>query len=416
MRAQCAGHGRGAAGGAVSGRPLIDLIYIDSGAGHRAAAQALEAVIREQQRPWDVRLLGAQDLLNSIDFIRKYTGIPFEEIYNILLRRGWTMGSRQLLVISHLLIRMSHRSQVRVLEEHWRERPADMLVSLIPHYNRALRQAFAHACPGRPLVTIMTDIADYPPHFWIENQDQYVICGSERAEEQARSLGLPRERILAMSGMILNPRFHKAPAPDRASGRKQLGLDPDRPTGLVLFGGIGSHDTVRVVEALNRAESPVQLIVICGRHEQSLQALQAMNTRLPMHIEGFTKEVPYFMGLADFFIGKPGPGAISEALAMNLPVVVECNIRTMIHERYNAQWIREQQVGLVVRSFDKLGEAIAELLEPDRFQQFQANASRLRNTAVYDAVRWLDWILEKHGAGTEGVASQANINRRLTLA
>jgi Glycosyltransferase family 28 C-terminal domain len=381
----------------MSGRPIIDLIYIDSGAGHRAAAQALEAVIGEQQRPWDVRLLGAQELLNSIDFIRKYTGIPFEEVYNILLRRGWTRGSRQLLAVSHLLIRLSHRSQVRVLEEHWRERPADMLVSLIAHYNRALCQAFARACPGRPFVTVMTDIADYPPHFWIENQEQYLICGSERAGEQARSLGLPQDRVLPMSGMILNPGFHKASIPDRVSGRIQLGLDPERPTGLVLFGGIGSNDTVRVVRALNRAGSPVQLIVICGRHEESLRALRATKAHIPIHIEGFTKEVPYFMGLADFFIGKPGPGSISEALAMNLPVVVECNIRTMVHERYNAQWIREQQVGLVVDSFDKLGDAVAEMLQPDRFRQFKANASGLRNSAVYDAVRWLNYILETHG-------------------
>ena len=162
-------------------RPVVDLIFIDSGGGHRAAARSLGAAVCELQKPWDLRLHGAQDLLDSIDFIRKATGVPFQEIYNIMLRRGWTMGSRQLTPVMHLLIRMTHRRQVRVLEQHWRENPVDMVVSVIPHYNRALRQAFALACPGRPFVTIMTDIVDYPPHFWIENQDQYLICGSERA-------------------------------------------------------------------------------------------------------------------------------------------------------------------------------------------------------------------------------------------
>jgi Glycosyltransferase family 28 C-terminal domain len=404
---------------AVNGRPLIDLIYIDSGGGHRAAAQAIQAVVNEQQRPWNLCLHGAQDLLNSIDFIRKTTGIPFEEVYNILLRRGWTRGSRQLIVVSHLLIRLSHHRQVQVLEQHWRQHPVDMVVSLIPHYNRALCEAFAHACPGRPFVTIMTDIADYPPHFWIENQDQYLICGSERARQQARSLNFPRDRMLPVSGMILHPRFHKAPesTPDRANGRIQLGLRPDLPTGLVLFGGIGSTDTVRVVRALNWPGSSVQLIVLCGRHEASLNALRAMDAHIPMHVEGFTREVPYFMGLADFFIGKPGPGSISEALAMNLPVIIECNGRTMVHERYNAQWVREQQVGLVVNSFDRVGEAVAELLQPDCYRGLKNNTARLHNSAVYDAVQWLDSVLEKHGpAGTAPPLSQANINRRLTLA
>lgn len=405
----------------MSSQPVIDLIYIDSGGGHRAAAQAIQAVVNQQQRPWTLCLHGAQDLLNPIDFIRKATGIPFQEIYNILLRRGWTRGSRQLIFLSHLLIRMSHRSQVEVLEQHWRQHPADMVVSLIPHYNRALREAYERACPGHPYVTILTDIADYPPHFWIEQQDQYVICGSEHARAQALSLNLPSERVLSMSGMVLHPRFHQqaesGSAADRVRGRVRLGLQPDLPTGLVLFGGIGSNDMVRVVRALNHSDIGVQLIALCGRHEESMRALQAMDLHIPIHVEGFTREVPHFMSLADFFIGKPGPGSISEALAMNLPVIVECNIRTMVHERYNAQWVREKQVGLVVEDFDKVDLAVRELLTPDFYRRLRANAAALRNMAVYDAVEWLGWILEKQPViGTEPSGPQANINPRLTLA
>jgi hypothetical protein len=405
----------------VNRPPVVDLIYIDSGGGHRAAARSLEAAACEQQKPWDLRLHGAQDLLDSIDFIRKATGVPFQEIYNIMLRRGWTMGTRQLIPVMHLLIRLTHGRQVRVLEQHWKDHPADMVVSLIPHYNRALRQAFERACPGRPFVTIMTDIVDYPPHFWIENQDQYLICGSERARQQAMSLNFPSERVLPMSGMILDPRFHAPRRPEnareRGEGRLRLGLLPDLPTGLVLFGGVGSNDAVRVVRALNRPGMGVQLIVLCGRHEESLRALRAVEAHIPMHVEGFTRDVSHYMSLADFFIGKPGPGSISEALAMSLPVIVECNIRTMVHERYNAHWIREQQLGLVVTTFDKLGEAIPELLDPGRFHRFRTNAARIRNSAVYDAVQWLDSILENHGtSGTEATLLRPNFNQRLTPA
>jgi len=382
----------------MSGNPAIDLIYIDSGGGHRAAARALEAVVAEQQRPWNLRLLCVQDLLDSIDFIRKTTGIPFQEIYNIMLRRGWTLGTAQMIPAMHLVIRMLHRQQVEVLERHWRSHPADMVVSLIPHYNRALREAFAAACPGRPFVTILTDIADYPPHFWIERQEQYIICGSERAVEQARELGLPANRILPVSGMILHPRFYGAPPADRAEVRQRLGLRPDLPTGLVMFGGEGSHDTVRVARALNRAASGVQLILLCGRHKESAQALRAMQPKIPMFVEGFTREVPYYMTLADFFIGKPGPGSISEALTMKLPVIVERNIRTLAQERYNADWILERQVGLVVSSYDRVARAVAELLKPERYAQFRANAAACQNRAVYEAVEWLAEILRRQGA------------------
>ena len=378
----------------------IDLIYIDSGGGHRAAARAVEAAVREQQRPWELRLRSVQDLLDPIDFIRKTTGIPFQDVYNIMLRRGWTRGSTQLIPVMHWIIRALHRKQVALFERHWRQHPAEMVVSVIPHYNRALRQAFARACPGRPFVTILTDIADYPPNFWIERQEQYLVCGSDRAVEQARTLGIPGNRILRTSGMILDPRFHAPPDLDRAAERSKLGLEPDRRTVLVLFGGEGSTDLVRVARRLNRAALPIQLIVLCGRHEESLRRLRAMRTRIPMFVEGFTRDVPYYMSLADLFIGKPGPGSISEALAMKLPVIVERNARTLAQERYNADWILEQGVGVVVEDLAGIAGAVRELLEPDRYMRLRGNAAALRNRAVYETVECLDAILANHREGS----------------
>ena len=338
-----------------------------------------------------------QDLLYSIDVIRKLTGIPFPEVYNIMLRRGWTLGTAQLIPPMHLAIRIFHDAQVRALAGHWSQDPPHMVVSLIPHYNRAIKQALAQVCPAAALVTILTDIADYPPHFWIERQDQHVICGSRRAAAQARALGYPESRILRTSGMILNPNFY-APRPlDRAAERIRLGLHPDLPTALVSFGGEGSMDALKVARAINRSRSDVQMIVLCGRHQEVSRKLRAMCHRVPVHVEGFTTEVPFYMRLADFFVGKPGPGSISEALAMRLPVIVERNPWTLAHERYNTDWIVEQQVGMVVSNFSHIGEAVAELLSPPRYERYRANAAALKNAAVYEIPDLLAKVLEGHG-------------------
>jgi 1,2-diacylglycerol 3-beta-galactosyltransferase len=371
----------------------IDLIFIDSGGGHRAAAAALSEVIRLQHRPWDLRLLNIQDLLDSIDFIRKSTGIQFQELYNIMLRRNWTLGAAHLIPVMHMLIRLLHKEQVRLLEQQWKWDRPDMVVSLIPHYNRALKQALERTCPGAPLVTILTDIADYPPHFWIERQDQYVICGSNRAAEQALALGLPRTRLLQVSGMILNPRFYAPPNLDRNAERVRLGLRPGLPTGLVLFGGQGSMDMVKIARVLNNAAAGVQLILLCGRNETVANRLRALPRRIPMFVEGFTNDIPYYMALSDFFIGKAGPGSISEALAMRLPVIVERNAWTLPQERYNADWIQEQQVGMALKSFSEIGEAISELLNPETLGRFRDNAAAIRNFAVYEIPDLLDKIL-----------------------
>jgi len=215
-----------------------------------------------------------------------------------------------------------------------------------------------------PLVTILTDIADYPPHFWIERQEQYVICGSRRAVDQARALGLAPSHIFQVSGMILNPRFHQPPAVDRARELIRLGLDPGRPTGIVMFGGEGSMEMVKIAKALNQSDLKTQLILLCGKHQAAARALRTIEPRIPMRIEGFTRDVPYFMSLGDYFIGKPGPGSISEALAMRLPVVVESNAWTLAHERYNAEWILEQGAGVVVSSFSKVADCRSRTAAP----------------------------------------------------
>ncbi|MBZ5563163.1 MAG: hypothetical protein LAP13_12180 [Acidobacteriia bacterium] len=58
------------------------------------------------------------------------------------------------------------------------------------------------------MVTILTDLADYPPLFWIEPQDQFFVCGSGKAVEQAQEVGIAEDRIYRTSGMIIHPRFY----------------------------------------------------------------------------------------------------------------------------------------------------------------------------------------------------------------
>jgi 1,2-diacylglycerol 3-beta-galactosyltransferase len=382
----------------------VALIYVDSGSGHRAAATALSEVIRQQQRPWALEMFSIQDLLDSVDFIRKFTGIPFQDLYNILLRHGWTAGSAHLIRLAHLLIRLSHRSQVGVLERFWAQSRPNMVVSLIPHYNRALKEALDRGWPGVPFVTLLTDIADYPPHFWIERQDQHVICGSERAVAQAREMGISPDRILRTSGMIVHPNFYEPLKINRDAERTRLGLRPDVLTGLVLFGGEGSKEMVHVAQALNRAECRVQLILLCGKNKEAISELRTMDLRIPMLIEGFTRDVPFYMELSDFFIGKPGPGSISEALVKRLPVVVERNAWTMAHERHNADWIAEQGVGLVVRSFShEICAAVRILLVPEEYTRFRKRVESIRNFAVYEIPGLLENILSRRGedANTE---------------
>ncbi len=379
----------------MANRQRIDLIYIDSGGGHRASALALQEVIVRQKRPWDIRLRGAQEIFDSIDAVRKLTGVPFQEIYNIMLRRGWTLGSEAMIPAMHMCLRLMHDKQVAALADFWKHDPPGLVVSLIPHFNRAMHQALQIVSPETPLVTVLTDFADFPPHFWIERQSQYFVCGTARAAAQAKQLGHPDSHILRTSGMVLHPRFYDSPAIDIGAERERLGLRPGLPTGLVLFGGEGSTETVKIVRTLNQSAKPLQLIVLCGRQQQAASEIRSMTKQIPVFVEGFTQEVPHYMRLSDFFIGKPGPGCISEALALGLPVIVERNAWTLAQERYNAEWIIEQQAGLVVKDFSCVDEAVNKLLDAGTLGRLRSNVAKIRNFAVFELPSMLEAILDK---------------------
>ncbi len=316
----------------------VQFIYFDAGGGHRSAATALKTVIEQQKRPWEITLVNLQEVLHSLDIFRKVTGIRLEDIYNLMLAKGWTLGSAQGLKFMHAVIRMNHKATLRVLERHWADSQPDLVVSLVPNFNRAICESLKSTLPKVPFVTILTDFADYPPHFWMERQEQFVVCGTDKAVAQAKALGYTSDRIFETSGMILKPRFYDPINVERAAERTKHGLDPERPTGLVLFGGQGSRVMLDIAESL----PDTQLIMICGKNEALANKLRALPAKAPRCVEGFTSEIAYYMHLADFFVGKPGPGSISEAVAMKLPVIVELNAWTLPQERYNAEWVREK--------------------------------------------------------------------------
>jgi 1,2-diacylglycerol 3-beta-galactosyltransferase len=374
----------------------IHVVFHDGGGGHRNAAVALRTMIAQQERNWDVQLVQFQDLTDRLDVLRKLTGIRIQQQYNILLQNGWTLGSTYLLRILQATIRLFHKPLIRLLEEFWRENPADILVSVIPHFNRQISESWNNVYRGRPFVTLITDLADFPPRFWIEPiPKQYVIAGTEKAAEQARALNHDDAHIFRTSGMILRPDFYNPDNFDPLALRKEMGLQPDLPTAIVLFGGHGSKVMLEITQRLAASGIPLQLILICGRNEELAAKLRAGRWRMPVHVIGFTSEVHKWMRAADFLIGKPGPGSIAEAMMRKLPVLIECNAWTLPQERYNAEWVREKRVGIVLDSFRDVATGVQQMLDPTTLTKFRKNVEAQDNRAIFEIPEILAKLLGK---------------------
>jgi 1,2-diacylglycerol 3-beta-galactosyltransferase len=355
----------------------VDLIYFNAGGGHRAAALALERVMQGDR--WQVRLVNLTEMLDPTDQFRKYTGIAPEDLYNKRLASGFTVGLTQELKILQYLIKLSHKALVGKMHPYWLAARPDLVVSLIPNFNKALCESLKQTLPNVPYVTVLTDMADHPPHFWIEpDQPQHVICGTAYAAEQALAAGCEPHRVHHVSGMILRPSFYNMPDIDRTAERLKHGLDAHTPVGVVLFGGHGSSAMKRI--AANADDTP--LILMCGKNAALAKALRAMKANASRIVVEFTTDVAYWMRLADFFIGKPGPGSLSEAVQIGLPVIITRNAWTMPQERWNTDWVTQNGLGLVLGSFRTIQAAIAELT--CNLPQWQARVRQMHNRAVFE--------------------------------
>jgi 1,2-diacylglycerol 3-beta-galactosyltransferase len=399
----------------------LEIFYFDAGGGHRNAMTALSALIAKEKPGWQVTAVDLQALLEPVDPVyrltRRVTGSlkrllrpvapslsviePWQaqDIYNSALKRGVTTGMGAILPVLQRFIARYATDIEALLAKRWKDpatpRP-DLVVSVIPNFNWVLFGALRRALPHVPYATVITDFADCPPHFWMEDQDQIMICGTDIAYRQAVTSGFYRPAdIHLVSGMILKDNFYAA-APADAPARADLGLSEDGPVALIMFGGNGSSSATNAILAqLEKTGLGIEAIVMCGRNATLFNALEGRPGVRPI---GFVNNVADYMRLADFFIGKPGPGSLAEALHMGLPVIVEKNSNTMPQERPNPDWVQEKGVGVVISSFRKdTGQAARQVLGSLKHLQDNIRENVPANRAVFEVVTILERYLGSAG-------------------
>jgi len=94
-------------------------------------------------------------------------------------------------------------------------------------------------------------------------------------------------------------------------------------------------------------------------------------------------------------------------MVRKLPVLIECNAWTLPQERYNAEWVAEKRVGIVLRSFREVVSGVQRMLDPAALAEFRKNVGALDNRAIFEIPEILDKLLrESAGPQTSQVSGQ----------
>jgi 1,2-diacylglycerol 3-beta-galactosyltransferase len=365
--------------------PSILILFSDTGGGHRAAAGALEGALRQLQP--GVRLALNDPLIGQgPPLIRRLASL-----YSPIIQRArpaWGViyhGSNTPPTFAALRAVFGHPVR-EVIHEAIHLHDPDIVVSVHPLLNHMAAQAIRHSYRHRALVTVVTDLVEFH-RGWSCPRADLVVVPTERARQVCLRRRVPAERILLL-GLPVDLRF-RPPAPgEKAALRRMLGLDEDRLTILVAGGAEGSGRLLRQVRGLSWSAEPWQVVAVCGRNEKLRRRLARLHFPTPTLVLGFVDNMPELMRAADVIVSKAGPGAIAEALATGLPMVLTSYLPGQ--ETENVGFVKEYGLGVYAARPEQVLEAIREqAAEGGRLHaRMSANAASIsRPYAALDIAR-----------------------------
>jgi 1,2-diacylglycerol 3-beta-galactosyltransferase len=196
----------------------------------------------------------------------------------------------------------------------------DVVLSVHPLLNHISHQAIRKSGRPRALMTVITDLVDFH-RGWTFSQADLVIAPTDLARKVALRRRVPADRIKLL-GLPVDLRF-RPPAPgEKQALRRRFGLDERRFTVLVMGGAAGVGHLTQQVRALAWEPYQWQLVVVAGRNEKLRRRLEELRFATPTLVLGYVDYMPELMRACDMVVTKAGPGAIAEALATGLPLII----------------------------------------------------------------------------------------------
>ena len=303
----------------AGGSPRILILFSDTGGGHRAAARALTDALKLLDPSCNITV--ADPLIGQGPTVVR----RLASLYSPVIRRSraaWgavyhTSNTRPAFAAIRAVFGPGVRRAVLAL---LRKHDPDVILSVHPLLNHISHQAIRKSGRPRALMTVITDLVDFH-RGWTFSQADLVIAPTELARKVALRRRVPADRVKLL-GLPVDLRF-RPPAPgERQALRRRFGLDERRFTVLVMGGAAGVGHLTQQVRTLAWEPYQWQLVVVSGRNEKLRRRLGELRFATPTLVLGFVDYMPELMRACDMVVTKAGPGAIAEALATGLPLII----------------------------------------------------------------------------------------------
>ena len=227
-----------------------------------------------------------------------------------------------------------------------------------------------------PLISVLTD---YTAHStYLQDEIDFYICGDEYVKELLIDDGIEEYKIKPY-GIPVEKSFMENR--DRETVLKELDLDPDKKTVLLMGGSFGAGNIKGTLDELASIDRDFQILVITGRNESLRESLldrvNSYDTNIGIKIIGFTSIMNDILPAIDILVTKPGGLTTTEALLKDVPMVIPYFIPGQ--EAENLDFLTN--CGVAVRTTKKFSikSVIKVLLDnPNRLERMKDNIRAIK--------------------------------------
>ncbi len=360
------------------------------GGGNMSASNALASYLKDDFETTQICLIA--DILKSFDPILFATlgKCGGEATYNAIIpyNQWWLLNL--IYRLGCIYFRLLEPFMRKRIVHYLRESNADMVISVIPIFNKIILQAAQEVDIPFLLIPTDLDIRAYTYNIRFPHYKKFhlsLIFDTHSIKSNAYATGID-DHYITHNGFPLRAEFFEEKNP--AALRAAMGIDQKKPVIMIMMGSQGANTLVTCVQHLQNLSIPAHLLVCIGK----LQTIKARlaNLQLPpwisMDIIEETNRISDYMAVSDLLISKAGTASFCEAIHMHLPMILDATSSPLIWERFNHRFTHNHGLGTVIKNYKELSPYITQFLEnPTIARDMRHNISLLKLKDTPDKIK-----------------------------
>ena len=234
-------------------------------------------------------------------------------------------------------------------------------------------------------VGIITDFTIHPHWCKLYSMD-YFVTASQLLDYQAIKKGIPKEKILPF-GIPIDEKFSNVI--EKNFAKKELGLDENKSTILVMSGSMGYGKIDKLVKKIDTMTEEFQIIVVCGNSIKNKKNLEKYKFAHDIYIYGYVDNIDVMMSASELIITKPGGLTSCEVLCKKLPMIMINPIPGQ--EERNVDFLLNNGCAMYATKTFPIDEAFYQMyINKEKFDNMKKNIDLIRKpNATKDVCEFL---------------------------